>query len=244
MPRVAGLFTSVVAVLSSLACCCPGAFQPRPIVFAPPPIVVPQPPIEQKVAAPQPAAPPAVGPRTFDLIPIVDLQWDVVDGQGKWRLQDKKLVCTEGNFVPRVQIPYIPPEEYDFIVTFSQPGLRNGVSLIMPKPGGGMFFWYVGINNGNGYGFSANPAPIGGEIPKLIQANTVHVTTVQVRRDGVKGVIGGKTYVDHRTDFRDLQSDHWRQMKNDRLLGVACDDPATFHRIQILEITGSGRPSR
>lgn len=247
MARVGVVLTSLVALFSSLACCCPAAFRGRPIVIAPPPIVIQEPPppiVQPKPVAPQPAAPPKTGPRTSDLIPIIDLQFDVVDGQGKWQLQDKKLLCTEGHFVPRVQVPYMPPEEYDFSVTFSQPGLRNGVSLIMPKPGGGMFYWYVGQNNGSGYGFAAQPANKGGDIQKLIQVNTVYVTTVQVRRNGVKGLLAGKVLVDHPTDFNDLITDNWRQMKNDRLLGVACDDPATFHRIQIVEITGDGKAAR
>ena len=44
-----------------------------------------------------------------------------------------------GSFVPRVQFPYQPPQEYDYVVTFLQPGLRNGISLIMPNPNGGSF---------------------------------------------------------------------------------------------------------
>src|SRR5262249_28276809 len=130
--------------------------------------------------------------------------------------------------------------------TFSQPGLRNGISLIMPRPGGGMFFWYVGNNNGTGYGFggAAGVNNKGGDMQKLIQPNMVYATTVQVRRDSVKGLVGGKLLVDHRTGLQDLGIDNWRQMKNERILGVACDDPTTFHRIQIVEITGNGRPAR
>jgi hypothetical protein len=243
MERLGLVFSILIGFIGSLGCCCPAVVRNRPIVIAPPPIVLPPPP-ELNPVAPQPANPPLAGARTFDLIPIVDLNWDVVDGKGKWRLENNKLLCTEGNFVPRVQIPYVPPAEYDFSVTFAQPGLRNGISLIMPKPGGGMFFWYLGINGGSGYGFAADPANKGGEIPGLVKVNAIHVTTVQVRQGGVKGYLDGKLLLDHRTDFRDLKSDNWREMKNQRLLGVACDDPATFHRIQIVEITGNGKASR
>jgi hypothetical protein len=211
-----------------------------------PPVVVQNnnnpPPVDMKPVAPQPNKPPAVAgaPRTFDLIPIIDLKWDIVDGEGKWQRVGNELKCIDGNFVPRVQVPYIPPQEYDFVVTFSQPGLRNGISLIMPKPDGGMFYWAVGFNNGNGYGFDADR---GQDIANLIQVNTRYVTTVQVRQGSVKALLGGKVLLDNR-DPQNLKSDDWRRMKNDRLLGIACDDPCTFHRIQIVEVTGSGRPSR
>ncbi len=245
MPRFAAALAILISMLSSLACCCPAAFQ-KPIVINPPPVIVQQPPIDvqpPQQQAPQPRNPPAVAgaPRTFDLIPIIDLNWDVVDGVGKWRIQDNKLYCDEGNFVPRVQVPYIPPEEYDFAVTFSQPALRNGVSLIIPKPAGGSFYWAVGFNGGDGHGFDADR---GANFPKLVQPNLTYVATAQIRRDSVKGLLNGKPLTEHRGDLSTLKNDMWRQMKNDRLLGVACDDPCTFHRIQITEIKGTGKAAR
>ncbi len=244
MPRLATAAAAVISLASSLACCCPAGFQ-KPIVINAPPVAV-QPPVAEQPpqpAAPQPRKPPAVAgaPRTFDLIPIIDLQWDVVDGAGKWRVQDNKLYCDEGHFVPRVQIPYVPPQEYDFAVTFSQPALRNGVSLIMPKAAGGMFYWAVGFNGGAGYGFDADR---GLNIPQLIQPGMTYTTTVQVRRDRVRCLLNGKQLTEHRGDLGALRIDSWRQMKNERLLGVACDDPCIFHRIQIVEINGTGRASR
>ena len=250
MARAGHILAALIALAGSLGCCCPAFAPNRPIVIQPPPVVLEAPPVvvepprEQKPVAPQPAMPAVAGPRTFDLISIIDLKWDVVDGPTKWQMQGNQLQCIEGNFVPRVQIPYVPPIEYDFIVSFSQPALRNGISLIMPKPGGGMFFWYLGSNGGSGYGFSADPANKGGDVPGLIKANTTHVTAVQVRQGGVKAFVDGKQLLEHRTDFRDLKSDNWRQMRNERLLGVACDDPATFHRIQIVEVTGNGKAAR
>ena len=83
------------------------------------------------------------GTNMSDLIGLLDPQKDTVDNR-KWEIINKELVCKEGNFVPRIQIPYIPPAEYDFIVTFSQPGLRNGISMIMPNPNGGSFYFFLG----------------------------------------------------------------------------------------------------
>jgi hypothetical protein len=87
-----------------------------------------------KVVVP-PVAPAGVPGKTmYDLIPLIDVQKDANE-KHKFEIVNKELRCKEGNFVPRVQIPYQPPQEYDFIVTFSQPELRNGISMIMPKPG-------------------------------------------------------------------------------------------------------------
>jgi hypothetical protein len=241
MVRLAAVFATLVSLTSSLACCCPGVFN-RPIVVQPPQVQVQPPPIEQqKPAKPQPKNPVAAGPRTFDLLPIIDLQWDIKEGKGKWRMQDNKLFCDEGHFVPRVHVPYNPPQEYDFSATFSQTNLRNGVSLIMPKADGGQFYWAVGFSDGNGFGFDADR---GGNTPKLIQPNVQYTTTVQVRRDGVKGLLNGKVLVDRKGDYRDLRVDGWREMDNDRLLAIGCDDPTIFYRIWIVEVTGNGKAGR
>jgi hypothetical protein len=201
-------------------------------------------PVKPAPAVPPIQNPPPAAQRRLNLMAIVDLNVDVVEGKNKWRLQDQMLICDNGNFVPRVQIRYLPPQEYDFSVTFTQPKLRNGISLIMPKPGGGMFFWTVGFRHGSGYGFGPDGKTRGGDIAKLIQTNKMFTTTVQVRRGGVRGLLDGQVLINFPTDFRDLNTDGWRRMPNDRVIGVACDDPTTFHRIQILEVTGNGQATR
>src|SRR6476660_6681503 len=94
--------------------------------------------------------------KTYDLIPLID---PALDRQhGDWVVQaNGELRCDSAHFVPRIHVPYRPPQEYDFTVVFSQPKLRNGVSLIMPRPGGGQFFWYLGGGDGRDFGFASNP---------------------------------------------------------------------------------------
>ena len=179
--------------------------------------------------------------RTVDLLALIDPTQDAI--HGRWVIANKNLQCPEGNSVPRIQIPYQPPAEYDFVVEFSQPALRNGISLIMPKPGGGSFFWYLGSNGGNAYGFGSNPNKEGQALG-LIQPNTRYTTTVQVRRDGVKGLINGKELMNLRTNLQDLTADNWREIRDTSLLAVACDDPTVFYTIQLVETTGNGKRTR
>ncbi len=188
---------------------------------------------------PPPAS--AAGKRVVDLIPLIDPHVDAV--HGKWSVINNVLHCPDMHLVPRVQIPYQPPAEYDFVTTFSQPGLRNGISMIMPNPKGGAFFFAVGSEGGQRYLFHANPE-IGGRVPGLIRANTHHTVTVEVRRRGVRAIVDGKELVNHATDFRDLTSDDWRRMNNTQRLGIACDDPTVFHYLRVVEITGVGTARR
>jgi hypothetical protein len=181
------------------------------------------------------------GKKTVDLIPLVTLEKDVV--RGRRLVADDVLHCNDSSFVPRIQFPYRPPEEYDFIVTFSQYDLRNGISLIMPNPKGGSFFWYLGSGDGREYGFWSNPKK-GGQSRGLIKAKRAYTTVVQVRKDGVRGLLDGKELVHLRTDFHDLTCDDWRKIRDTTRLAVACDDPTVFHYVRVVEINGSGKSGR
>ena len=92
----------------------------------------------------------AIAPRakSINLLELLDPAKDFKP-QNKWAIANGVLRCTEGNFVPKVVFPYQPPEEYDVSFTFAQPGLRNGVGVIMPNPNGGhSFLFWVGGDGG------------------------------------------------------------------------------------------------
>jgi hypothetical protein len=190
---------------------------------------------------PRPAPPPAVpGKTTVDLVPLIDPKKDVLDDR-KWEVADGVLRCKDGSFVPKIQLPYRPPEEYDFVVTFSQRELRNGVALIMPHPNGGSFFWLVGAGDGTAYGFHGDDRKWA-RSPGLLKDHTAYTTVVQVRRDGVRALLDGKELA--RADYRDLKCDGWRTIKDKSLLGLACDDPTVFHFVRVVEVTGAGKKTR
>jgi hypothetical protein len=190
----------------------------------------------------QPPAPPDVaGKKTVDLIPLIQPARDAV--HGRWAVDKNVLHCNDAHFVPRIEIPYRPPEEYDFVVTFSQSELRNGISLVMPRPGGGSFFWFFGAENGTAYGFHANPNKEQ-RLFEPIQTNVPYTTVVQVRKRGVRGLLNGKVLLEVHTDYQDLLCDGWRQIRDQSLLAVCCDDPTVFHYVHLIEITGAGKQSR
>jgi hypothetical protein len=145
--------------------------------------------------------------------------------------------------VPRVQFPYRPPPEYDFVVTFWQPGLRNGISLVMPNPNGGSFFWFLGNDDGKGYGFHANPDKEGRKVG-LIKAKTIHTTVVQVRKGSLRASVDGNKLMKLDTNFGDLTCDGWREIRNTSFLAVACDDPTVFYHVRVVEVTGKGKKGR
>ena len=181
--------------------------------------------------------------RTINLIPLIDPKQDAVNGD--WKIEDGRLVCTSMHFVPKVQIRYQPPAEFDFTIVFSQPKLRNPVVQIMPK-NGNSFSWELGGTEGR-IAFSVESGgknPTESKNPGAAQPNTRYTSVVKVRDDGVEAYIDGKLVARYRTNFADMKANNWRALKDKSLLGVGCDDPTVFYVVELKEITGQGKHVR
>ncbi len=180
---------------------------------------------------------PDIQGNTINLISLVDIK---KDAGNKWAFSGKLLVCHTGSFRPRVRFQYQPPEEYDYVMKFSQPGLRNGIALIMPKPQGGHFLFYVGGRDG-GCSFLGKP-DVRNRTEPQIQPGRIYTTKVEVRKGVVRGYLEGKLYLEHKTDFSDLQADHWNNLHTKQpIVGLSVDDPTTLHEVKIIEVTGKGK---
>jgi hypothetical protein len=185
------------------------------------------------------------GKKEVNLLNLLDLSKDVADGNNKWRLDRNVLSCVEGNFWPRLQFPYQPPQDYDYSITFSQTRLRNGVALIMPNRVGGLFSVIVGGKNGNAYRlFWGNDMNAVG----LIRPGVKYTFTAQVRKDALKVYLREEGMKEKKIgeldDIRKLKNEgNWSKIEPG-VVGLSADDPCTFFSVQITEFGKPGKKLR
>jgi tRNA A-37 threonylcarbamoyl transferase component Bud32 len=184
--------------------------------------------------------------QSIDLLYLVDPSRDAV--AGKWTFQDGKLV-SDSTQAARIEVPYVPPEEYDLRVGFTR---RSGTQSVnaMLSASGRPFLWKMG-GSGNtlfafetirGARFEANPSTV--RASRCLDNGRAHVTVVQVRRDGVRAYLDGRLITQWKTDFSDVSIPAEWKLRDANLLGVGTWEPTAFHKIEIREIAGRGRRSR
>lgn len=183
----------------------------------------------------------------IDLIALLDKRQDVLHGD--WEIEKDTLRCTSRGLVPKVRVPYTPPEEYDIRFIFSQPKFRNGLGLILPNRNGDVFHVYLLETGSKGYGISVEGRvgrenPTHREYPGAAQENQEYSVLVQVRKNEIKLLINGKLLTGYQGDFKSLKTDSWHQMKDKDALAVFCDDPTTFRRLELVEVSGPGKRHR
>ncbi len=181
-------------------------------------------------------------PHLLNLLSMIDPTKDAVAGQ--WEIKDGALVvqqCVDG----RLQIPYEPPEEYDFIVEFSQAKAAVAmVQIVTTKKSQGVwaFVWSDQCGLGN-FKTSGRDSICSAKLPPL-QPDKVYRSMLQFRRGSFRAYIDGVLVMQLTTDLSTLEMQKYWQLPQ-QSLGVGVDAPlTTFSRIEIIEISGPGKRLR
>jgi predicted Ser/Thr protein kinase len=186
--------------------------------------------------------PPSLG---IDLLPLVDPARDGVSGT--WKVERGRLSCGTAP-QSRIEIPYRPPEEYDLRVTFVRLEGTGEVDVVLSQ-GGRAFLWSMGAQADRFFGF----AEIGGlqahendssvRRTRCLENGRPHELVLHVRKDAVRAWLDGILITEAKREGLDLQGE--RRPRDPGLLGLAAgSSPAEFRRVEILEVSGRGRPAR
>ena len=203
---------------------------------------------DQDAAAPSVPLAPDRG-EWIDLLALVDPAAGTVSG--KWTrvaegLHGERLPDGEGAQV--LQLPYEPPEEYDFRVAFTTLEGNAEISQIL-SAFDRQFTWgtasgqpekWAGFNMVNRKPMMQSGAGV--KLPARRELNRRYESLVEVRRDRVTGYVDGEKLVEWQTDYSDFSMDPTHTIPNPRALGIGIWWSKTvFHDISVREVTGQGK---
>jgi formylglycine-generating enzyme required for sulfatase activity len=188
--------------------------------------------------------------KSVDLLPLIDLQRDVV--AGTWRMENGRLISDKTHNA-RVQLPVETPAEYDFKMVFTTEGYGPGgqVVQILGK-GAAAFSWIMGSGmRGDWFGIdvikgktASNPEnPTAKNVPEGL-SKTTHTSLVEVRNSGVRVTLDGSVLADLRTDFSSVGiSPNWKLREPGRLGVGSFGSITAIETLELTEISGANPPS-
>jgi hypothetical protein len=181
---------------------------------------------------------------TIDLLKLIDTTKDTVSGS--WKLQNGKL-NSENAGLARIELPYSPPEEYDFRIVFTRTQGNNDVNQMLYSPTGKTSFalhmggWdnmFMGFSKVKGASGNANPTTT--KTP--LENNHKYEAIIKVRKDGITATLDGVQKCQYKTNYNDISEYPDLKLKNPQCLGLGSYMSAvTFESVQVKEITGKGK---
>jgi concanavalin A-like lectin/glucanase superfamily protein len=179
------------------------------------------------------------------LLPLVDPARDAVEGE--WKREGSELTCAVAK-PARIEIPYQLPDEYDVRLQMTQKAGTGGLAVVLARAGrtflwiqGGFGNTYAGFEVIRDAGVDKNPTTL----PFKMEYGRRYTTVLQVRKDGIAALVDGKEVARWKTDYSDLKLPPQWKLRDGSLLGIASyESPAVFHSLELLEIRGTGRPTR
>jgi hypothetical protein len=165
-------------------------------------------------------------------------------------LQEGRLVSDKTRFC-RIELPYKPPPEYDLHLTFSRVDGTSDINVILSRSGksfvcimgGGNACFGLGLCRGLWTDKSDNPTLV--TLPDAFIPGRTYNALIEVRRDRVRLSVDKKQIFDWKTDYSDLTMSSAWKLREDTLLGLGSyESSVSFQKVQIVEVTGSGKRAR
>jgi hypothetical protein len=182
--------------------------------------------------------------RAVNLMALIDLEKDAV--KGTWKVEGGTLVSGMDRN-ERIQIPYQPPEEYDYRIVFSITDGANTVFQVFSHAGH-MAGWIMGGVNNSMFGFERiggkplreNPTTV--RLKNCLEKGRVYTSILSIRRASLKAYLDGRQLAEWKGGYNDAGMHPTWDLPDHRLLGLGTYVTlATFKKIELLEITGKGK---
>jgi len=180
-----------------------------------------------------------------DLLKMIDLKKDVISGE--WKLQEGKLV-SDGSSLARIEIPYEPPEEYDFRLAFARQQGSHDVFQCLSRSGK-PFHWQMSAgDDGNLFGFTVLKGD-GSDNPSIkkgrLENGKRYASLIQVRKNGIKAYLDNTLLTEWKAEYKELGLNNLLKLRNEKYLGFGShNSPTIFYSVDVIEISGKGKKAR
>jgi hypothetical protein len=176
-------------------------------------------------------------PQAINLMPLIDLRQDVL--RGKWVWIESALITTD---TCGLQLPYQPPDEYDFRIEFARLNGETSVDQVLSHSGRNWKFalW----RDLCGFEMIARRPFL--NAPGLreckLENGRRYVAEVQVRNDGVKALVNGEVMCKLPVNYQEVTLAIEQVMRDPRCLGLSSlyRGSAAYYRVEVVEISGPG----
>ena len=185
--------------------------------------------------------------KTVNLLALIDPAKDAV--AGKWGFNGAVLVGEKNAEAARIEIPYQPPEEYDFRMVFMRIEGVDCVCQILYKSDR-QFQWTMdgwtgtisGIQTIDGKTADNNETTFNG---KLLTNGRWHTSIVQVRNNGITVFFDGKRIANLSKAYDTLAIHPMWKLRDTSVLGVGhYSNKVGFSIVELVEVTGTGKKTR
>jgi len=212
-------------------------------------------PVSEWLSGTRNAPPSARQVKIIDLLPLVDVKRDTITGEWSRDGADLfvKAAKPDANGTPRLQLPYQPPEEYDFEIEFTPESGTHTVFQILSAYQRS-FTWLMDaqLPSGNKVGIDyLDGLPVSRRIegtilrPKFLTNGQRYRSVVEVRRTGLRALLDGEPLVKWGSDpksYERLDISPNQKLRDALHLGLSTYDRSVrFHKITVREITGTGK---
>lgn len=183
------------------------------------------------------------GDRGIDLLALIDPARDAI--AGKW-VREGATLHSPAIQMARIEIPYNPPEEYDFAIEFARVAGNDTVMQHLTTTRTS-FGWALGAFTNTVSGFDRIDGKNAAENPTTVHRgipdNQRHTSLVQIRRDRIAAYFDGKLLTEYHTDFSNVSEIEEWPFRN-HVLGIGTfESEYVIYKAELVEVRGHGKPN-
>jgi hypothetical protein len=170
----------------------------------------------------------------IDLLHLVDPKKHV--RAGTWKLENGVLMSGHENG-EGIQVPYIPPEEYDYRIVFARNDSGSNVVQYASR-GDQEIIWWAGQGNKT---FALNDKTVDQTFAGF-EKGQKHTSMIKVRRGLVQFFLDDRLILEENNEDKLFEHGLWYRFNDKKLLGVgSLFSPMSFYSIEVREISGPGK---